>query len=106
MNKKYFCFLAAGILLLSISSCAPSDITFEEYGFWHGIWHGFSSFFAIIGRWFGMSIGFFAQNNTGFLYWLGYVIGVIFLMAMSSSVFPPMGLIILILLALAGFGVV
>lgn len=106
MNKNLLYALAAGMLLLSVSSCAPLDITFEEYGFWQGIWHGFSSFFSIIGRWFGMDIGFYAQNNTGFFYWLGYVIGVIVLMAMGSSVFPPFGLLLLILLGLAAFGVV
>lgn len=98
-------FVLIAFCLLAVSSCAPSGITFEEYGFWHGLWHGFSSIFSLIGTWFGADIGIYAENNTGFFYWAGYVIGVFFLLAMTTPL-TPLNLIILILLILAAFDVV
>jgi len=38
--------------------------------------HGFVSFFALIGKLFGADIGLYAENNTGFFYWLGFIIGI------------------------------
>jgi hypothetical protein len=63
------------VLILFVSSCAPEGYTSDEYGFFSGIWHGISLPFAIIGKIFGSDIGIYAENNSGFLYWIGFIIG-------------------------------
>jgi hypothetical protein len=32
--------------------------------------------FALIGKLFGADIGLYADNNTGFFYWLGFIFGI------------------------------
>lgn len=63
------------LLILSLSSCAPEGHTYKEYGFLNGIWHGICFPFAIIGKIFGADIGIYAENNSGFFYWIGFLIG-------------------------------
>lgn len=63
------------VLILLVSSCAPEGYTSVEYGFFSGIWHGVCLPFAIIGKIFGSDIGIYAENNSGFLYWIGFIIG-------------------------------
>ena len=74
-KKKIF----IGIMLLSIAtsltSCAPENYSSHEYGFFGGIWHGIVWGFALIGKLFGADIGLYADHNTGFTYWLGFIIG-------------------------------
>jgi hypothetical protein len=60
---------------LVFTSCAPAGNTHYEYGFFYGIWHGNIALFALIGKLFGADIGIYAENNSGFLYVLGYLIG-------------------------------
>lgn len=66
-------FIAA---LLIFSSCAPEGPSVKEYGFFYGIWHGFIFFPALFGKLFNLDIGIHALNNSGFWYWLGYIIGI------------------------------
>jgi len=40
------------------------------------LWHGFILVFSIIGKIFGSDIGIYAENNTGFTYWLGFILGI------------------------------
>lgn len=72
--------MAIGILLIfiliNITSCAPNEHTQDEYGFFSGIIHGFVFFFSLIGKLFGFNIGLYAENNSGFFYWLGFIIGI------------------------------
>jgi hypothetical protein len=72
--------LTASILLLFIActivSCAPAKGTDSEYGFFSGIWHGFIFVFSLIGKLFGADVGLYAENNSGFFYWLGFIIGI------------------------------
>lgn len=58
-----------------LSSCAPGGPTYKEFGFFHGLLHGFLLVFAVIGKMFGGHHGIFAMHNTGFFYWLGFLIG-------------------------------
>ena len=62
-------------LMLNMSSCAPEGHTRDEYGFFSGFIHGFVFIFALIGKLFGADIGLYAENNSGFLYWLGFILG-------------------------------
>lgn len=63
------------VCLFTLASCAPAGHTREEYGFISGIVHGFIFIFALIGKLFGWEHGLYAANNTGFFYWLGFIIG-------------------------------
>jgi hypothetical protein len=64
------------VLLIFISSCAPSGYSEDDYGFFSGIWHGICIPFTIIGKIFGMDIGLYAENNSGTFYWIGMLIGI------------------------------
>jgi hypothetical protein len=64
------------IAIMAISSCAPSGYESEEAGFFSGLWHGFILIFSIIGKLFGSDIGIYAEHNTGFTYWLGFILGI------------------------------
>jgi len=61
-------------------SCAPTDWTSHEYGFFGGIIHGailpFSFTGFLLGKLFGFDMGIFAEHNTGFTYWLGFILGI------------------------------
>ena len=63
-------------VLLSVTSCAPKGGTQTEYGFFSGIIHGIVFVFALIGKLFGFNIGLYAEHNTGFCYWLGFILGI------------------------------
>jgi hypothetical protein len=64
------------LVIMAISSCAPSGYESEEAGFFSGLWHGFILIFSIIGKLFGSDIGIYAEHNTGFTYWLGFILGI------------------------------
>jgi hypothetical protein len=55
-------------------------MTREEYGFLYGIVHGFISPFALIAKLLGAKIGLYAVHNSGPLYWLGYILGLVLLL--------------------------
>ena len=63
------------MVILTISSCAPEGRTFYNYGFFSGIWHGFCFTFSLLGKLFGFEIGLYAEHNTGFFYWVGFILG-------------------------------
>ncbi len=79
MKKNQLLLGTAFIFLLFLSSCAPEGDTHKEYGFFSGILHGFVFFFALIGKLFSADVGLYAENNSGFFYWLGFIIGLGFL---------------------------
>lgn len=64
-------------LILSITSCASAGVSEYEHGFFAGLWDGFTIMYSLIGSIFDSSISYFAENNSGFLYYLGSIIGVI-----------------------------
>lgn len=64
------------LIIMAVSSCAPSGYESEEAGFFSGLWHGFILIFSIIGKIFGSDIGIYAEHNTGFTYWLGFILGI------------------------------
>lgn len=78
------------IVLIGLASCAPANGG-AQYGFWGGLWHGLCFSFALIGKfvgwvlhlinsgWGSWNIGLWADNTTGFTYWLGYFIAIFFL---------------------------
>ena len=64
------------VFLMQLSSCAPAGYESHESGFLAGLIHGFVIIFALIGKLFGMKVGIYAVHNSGFLYWLGFIIGI------------------------------
>ena len=76
ISTKGILMACGAIFLLTIlPSCAPKGHTSDEYGFFSGIVHGVI-LFALIGKLFGADVGIYAENNSGFLYWLGFIIGI------------------------------
>jgi hypothetical protein len=67
------------LVLFFITSCAPVGMSTQEYGLLYGIVHGFISPFVFIARFFGAHIGLYAANNTGLLYWVGFILGLVLL---------------------------
>jgi hypothetical protein len=77
MKRRNITIFASLILLLiNLSSCAPSGYEYNEAGFFSGIWHGLIIVFSLMGKLIGMDIGIYADNNTGFTYWLGFILGI------------------------------
>jgi len=68
------------LVLFFITSCAPVGMTGQQYGFIYGIVQGFISPFVLIAKLFGAQIGLYAENNTGMLYWAGYIFGILILL--------------------------
>lgn len=64
-------------IVITLVSCAPLDYTYKEYGFFSGIWHGIVLGFSLIGKLFGVPVGLYAEHNTGFFYWLGFIFGIL-----------------------------
>ncbi len=76
MKKQHLYLLITCLLLTAAAtSCAPELPTTNKYGFFSGIIHGLVFPFALVSKLFNMNYGLHAFNNTGFFYWLGYIIG-------------------------------
>jgi hypothetical protein len=79
--------------LLLVASCAPSgsipagteDTENDVAGFWKGLWHGFIMLFTFIISLFKDSVGIYESNNSGNLYNLGYLLGVMIFFGGSSG---------------------
>jgi len=83
--KRIFIGLLLLLVLFFVTSCAPAGMTSEEYGLLYGIVHGFISPFVLIAKLLGMNIGLYAENNTGLLYWLGFILGLALLLGGGSG---------------------
>jgi hypothetical protein len=60
-------------------------MTRQVYGFLYGIVYGFISLFVLIAKLYGVHIGLYAENNTGSLYWLGFILGLVLLLGGGGS---------------------
>ncbi|NBA85752.1 hypothetical protein GVN16_08280 [Emticicia sp. CRIBPO] len=74
--KKYHGLLIVFFCVFLLASCVPDESTPHEYGFFGGLVHGLVFPFALFAKLFGLKYGIYAFNNSGFFYWLGYIIGV------------------------------
>jgi hypothetical protein len=79
-TKRIFIGLLLLLVLFFVASCAPIGMTKEAYGFFYGIVHGFISPFVLIAKLFGVHIGLYAEHNTGLLYWVGFILGLVLLL--------------------------
>ncbi|RYU97397.1 hypothetical protein [Emticicia agri] len=77
MKKSKIILPLVVILVVTIfSSCAPTGFTAHQHGFFYGVIHGLVFPFALISKLFTSEYGLYAENNTGFFYWLGFIIGI------------------------------
>tara|TARA_R110000823_G_scaffold15286_3_gene49851 strand:+ start:1630 stop:1890 length:261 start_codon:yes stop_codon:yes gene_type:complete len=68
------------ISLLLMTGCAqsvPVEGGHEVYGFFYGLLHGMLILFSLIGSLLDPSIAVYGENNNGFLYDLGFAIGIV-----------------------------
>ncbi|MCE2681533.1 MAG: hypothetical protein ACK49D_10165 [Flavobacteriia bacterium] len=75
-NQKIYFSLLIIFLLINLTSCAPIEYEQEPSGFFSGFWHGMILIFSLLGKLFGFDIGIYALHNTGFTYWLGFILGI------------------------------
>lgn len=75
-NQKLVMGFLLLVIVFSLTSCAANGYAPYTSGFFAGIWHGIVLPFALIGKLFGADIGIYAENNTGFFYWLGFISGI------------------------------
>jgi len=68
------------LVLFLVTSCAPVGMSDQQYGFLYGIVQGFISPFVLIAKLLGAQVGLYAENNTGMLYWAGYILGILILL--------------------------
>lgn len=75
-NNKIIIIVLLLFIATNLFSCAPDGYSSNEYGFFSGILHGFIFIFALIGKLLSFDVGLYAEHNTGFFYWLGFIIGI------------------------------
>ena len=80
MKKRILIGTSLLFVLFLVTSCAPVGMSQQEYGLIYGIVHGFISPFVLIAKLFGAHVGLYAENNTGLLYWLGFIAGLVILL--------------------------
>ena len=88
--KKIFSQLPALLILalaLLMVSCAPGNEKFDAApaGFWYGLWHGLISFVTFIISLFNDNVNIYEVNNTGKLYNLGFILGVMIIFGGGSK---------------------
>lgn len=85
VNLKWTVLFLLGAILLT--SCEAGNVTFdaEPAGFWMGLWHGFISLFTFIISLFNDKIDIYEVNNTGKLYDLGFILGILIFYGGSSK---------------------
>lgn len=79
LHKRHVLLLLLFLIVITFNSCAPAEYTDKQYGFFSGIIHGFALTFALLAKLFGMDYALYAENNTGFTYWLGFILALFFL---------------------------
>ncbi|MFH1295331.1 MAG: hypothetical protein ABIH84_02015 [bacterium] len=83
--RKLFVFLCLVVLLsMALAACGTANpmkgVALEEtgkvYGFWNGLWDGFTAIFAFIGNLFGGHWGIYQVHNNGNWYDFGFLLGI------------------------------
>ena len=82
--KTLVAMLIAGLLILSLSGCAPgpnpavgtADEEGEIAGFWAGVWHGMVVPITFILSLLGSDVSIYEIHNNGGWYALGFALGI------------------------------
>ena len=83
MPARIILFLLC-LIVIAAASCAPGpnrlvdtpDEDGKVAGFWHGLWHGFILLFTFIASLLWDEVFIYEAHNTGHLYDLGFLFGV------------------------------
>lgn len=80
MKKRIiFLLLISVVVLTGCADYVPVDDCIDGfthvYGFWGGLWHGFTIPFNFIGMLFYDDITIYAPSNNGNFYALGFILG-------------------------------
>ena len=83
MKGKWLGLALVGVLLLSLTSCAPgpnvqqgvADSAGEIAGFWLGLWHGIIAPITFVISLFSDSVNVYDIHNNGNWYNFGFVLG-------------------------------
>jgi len=70
--------LFVSLLLCSCAKNYSPDVISDPYGFFSGLWHGSIVFFSIIGYFIFHDVHILGEPNTGFTYYLGFFLGLVF----------------------------
>jgi hypothetical protein len=75
------------VLTMAMVGCAAGDRMFEHRpaGFWNGLWHGIIFVIAFIVSLFDDSWAVYEAHNTGHLYDLGFVLGILAVTGSASA---------------------
>lgn len=93
MKRPTILIVCMALALLLVTNCAPtvgtpagtSGTNGDVAGFWKGLWHGFIMLFTFIISLFKDDMGIYESNNSGNLYNLGYLLGVMIFFGGSSG---------------------
>jgi len=79
MNSKRNLFIVLSLAALFFSNCAPNNEMYIENaaGFWAGLWHGLIIIITFIISLFSENVTIYEINNSGALYNLGFVLGIL-----------------------------
>ncbi|HCM37895.1 MAG: hypothetical protein UV61_C0015G0004 [Candidatus Gottesmanbacteria bacterium GW2011_GWB1_43_11] len=83
-SKLFTLFLVAVLLTVVLTACGttnpmknvPLEETGQVYGFWNGLWDGWTALFAFIGNLFGGDYGVYQVHNNGNWYDFGFLLGI------------------------------
>jgi len=83
-NNKLFKLFLIALLLTLLTACGtenpmknvPLDETGQVYGFFYGIWDGWTAVFVFIGNLFGGNHGVYQVHNNGNWYDFGFLLGI------------------------------
>ena len=76
---------AIGLVLTACATHPPTNIS-EQPGFFYGLLHGLLIMFSLIGSLF-MEVRIYAYPNAGFLYDIGYFIGVMMIFSSGAGAY-------------------
>ena len=93
MRRYTTLIVCMALALFLVTSCTPTVVTptgtegtdGDVAGFWKGLWHGFIMLFTFIISLFKDNVGIYESNNSGNLYNLGYLLGVMIFFGGSSG---------------------
>jgi hypothetical protein len=79
-TAKILSIILVAVCVILLCSCAQREIVADclkghTYGFFGGLWHGIIAPFDLIAMLFRDNVTLFAQNNNGFWYGFGFLIG-------------------------------